>query len=157
MTASQARPTDADPFLLEILQKSFDSIADDMALILIRSSYSGIVRDAMDFSTGVCDAEGRTLAQGVTIPMHLGSFYDAMRCVIDQYQGKIYPGDVFISNDPYVAAGVHLSYAEEHTVRHDIAYVKASYYAALQQPLIDSSGIVGTLDDHLFKKSTILG
>ena len=108
MTASQAQPTDADPFLLEIMQKSFDSIADDMALILIRSSYSGIVRDAMDFSTGVCDAEGRTLAQGVTIPMHLGSFYDAMRCVIDQYQGKIYPGDVFISNDPYVAAGVHL-------------------------------------------------
>ena len=108
MTARQHRSTDADPFLLEILQKSFDSIADDMALILIRTSYSGIVRDAMDFSTGVCDAEGQTLAQGVTIPMHLGSFYDAMRCMIDQYQGQIYPGDVFISNDPYVAAGVHL-------------------------------------------------
>ena len=100
--------SDVDPFLLEILHRSFDAIADDMALILMRSSYSGIVRDVMDFSTAICDAHGQTLAQGVTIPMHLGSFRDAMRCVIDQYEGRIEPGDVFISNDPYTAAGVHL-------------------------------------------------
>ena len=97
-----------DPFLLEVLSKSFDAIADNMALNLMRTSYSGIVRDAMDFSTGICDRQGRTLAQGVTVPMHLGSFYDAMRCMIQQYEGQVDPGDVFISNDPYVAAGVHL-------------------------------------------------
>ncbi|MEM6745311.1 MAG: hydantoinase B/oxoprolinase family protein, partial [Pseudomonadota bacterium] len=56
----------------------------------------------------LCDAEGRTLAQGVTTPMHLGSFYDAMRHLLERYAGDVHPGDVFIGNDPYAAAGQHL-------------------------------------------------
>ena len=103
---------EVDPFLLEILQNSFDAIADDMALILMRTSYSGIVRDAMDFSTAICDAHGQTLAQGVTVPMQLGSFYDTMQLLIENYQDRtdqgIDEGDVFICNDPYTAAGQHL-------------------------------------------------
>ena len=97
-----------DPFLLEVLKSAFDTIADDMALILVRTSYSGIVRDSMDFSTAICDARGQTLAQGVTTPMHLGSFYDAMRKLITQYEGRVDPDDVFIFNDPYTGAGQHL-------------------------------------------------
>ena len=100
--------TNIDPFLLEVLQNAFDTIADNMALILMRTSYSGIVRDAMDFSTAICDAKGQTVAQGVTVPMHLGSFYDTMRLLINRYQGRITSGDVFICNDPYTAAGQHL-------------------------------------------------
>lgn len=99
---------DFDPFLLEVLKSAFDTIADDMALILVRTSYSGIVRDSMDFSTAICDAQGQTLAQGVTTPMHLGSFYDAMRRLITQYEERVDPDDVFIFNDPYTAAGQHL-------------------------------------------------
>ena len=99
---------DFDPFVLEILKSAFDTIADDMALILLRTSYSGIVRESMDFSTAICDVHGQTLAQGVTTPMHLGSFYDAMRALIKQCEGRIDPDDVFIFNDPYVAAGQHL-------------------------------------------------
>jgi N-methylhydantoinase B len=74
----------------------------------MKTAYSGIVRDSMDFSTAVCDAEGQTLAQGLTTAMHLGSFYDAMRCLITTQQGNIFPEDVFIFNDPYVSAGQHL-------------------------------------------------
>ena len=73
---------DVDPFLLEVLKNGLDTIADEMALVLMKTAYSGIVRDSMDFSTAVCDAEGQTLAQGLTTAMHLGSFYDAMRCLI---------------------------------------------------------------------------
>ena len=97
-----------DPFVLEILKSAFDTVADDMAMILLRTSYSGIVRESMDFSTAICDAHGQTLAQGVTTPLHLGSFYDAMRNLITEYEGRVNPGDVFIFNDPYVAAGQHL-------------------------------------------------
>ena len=57
---------DVDPFLLEVLKSGLDTIADEMALVLMRTAYSGIVRDSMDFSTAVCDAEGQTLAQGLT-------------------------------------------------------------------------------------------
>jgi N-methylhydantoinase B len=99
---------DLDPILLEVLKNGFDAIADEMALILMRTAHSPIVRDAMDYSTALCDRDGQTLAQGLTTPMHLGSFYDAMRHLIAQYQGRIAPGDVFIGNDPYAASGQHL-------------------------------------------------
>ena len=101
-------PDAVDPFQLEIMRNAFDAIADDMALTLMRTSHSGIVRDSLDFSTAICDPEGQTLAQGVCTPMQLGSFYDAMRKLITQYEGRIFPGDVFIANDPYAAAGQHL-------------------------------------------------
>lgn len=103
-----AVPLQIDPIRLEVLKNGFDMIADEMALILMRTAHSPIVRDSMDFSTAICDAEGRTLAQGVTTPMHLGSFYDAMRFLLDRYGNDTRPGDVFIGNDPYAAAGQHL-------------------------------------------------
>ena len=97
-----------DPFLLEVLKSSFDTIADDMALNLMRSAYSGIIRDSMDFSTALRDDHGQTLAQGLTTPMHLGSFFDAMTGLRDRFDGDVEPGDVFIFNDPYLANGQHL-------------------------------------------------
>lgn len=97
-----------DPFQLEILKSSFDTIADDMAITLMRTAHSGIVRDSLDYSTALCDPAGRTLAQGVCTPMHMGSFPDFMRKLIAQYAGNIRPRDVFIANDPFAAAGQHL-------------------------------------------------
>jgi N-methylhydantoinase B len=100
--------TGLDPILLEVFKNGFEAIADEMALILMRTAHSPIVRDAMDYSTALCDPAGQTLAQGLTTPMHLGSFYDAMRHLIRQYEGRIGRGDVFIGNDPYAASGQHL-------------------------------------------------
>jgi N-methylhydantoinase B len=97
-----------DPIRLEVMKNAFDAIADEMALMLMRAAYSPIVRDSMDYSTAICDARGQTLAQGVTTPMHLGSFYDAMRFLMTRFEGRIHEGDVFIANDPYAAAGQHL-------------------------------------------------
>lgn len=97
-----------DPIRLEVIKNGFDTIADEMALILMRAAYSPIVRDAMDYSTAICDAKGRPLAQGLTTPLHLGSFHDAMRFLLTRFGGVIRPGDIFIGNDPYIAAGQHL-------------------------------------------------
>ncbi|MDZ7910162.1 MAG: hydantoinase B/oxoprolinase family protein [Gemmobacter sp.] len=74
-----------DPIRLEVMKNAFDAIADEMALMLMRAAYSPIVRDSMDYSTAICDAQGQTLAQGVTTPMHLGSFYDAMQHLMRRY------------------------------------------------------------------------
>ncbi|MBV9813986.1 MAG: hydantoinase B/oxoprolinase family protein, partial [Acetobacteraceae bacterium] len=59
-------------------------------------------------STAICDAEGRTLAQGLTTPLHLGSFFDAMHALRRSQQGSIRDGDLFVFNDPYLAGGQHL-------------------------------------------------
>ena len=97
-----------DPVRLEVIKNGFDTIADEMALILMRAAYSPIVRDAMDFSTAICDGAGRPLAQGLTTPLHLGSFHDAMRFLLRQFAGALHEGDILIANDPYIAAGQHL-------------------------------------------------
>lgn len=131
---------DADPILLEVFRNAFEAIADQMALILMRTAHSPIVRDAMDFSTALCDASGSNLAQGLTTPMHLGSFYDAMRHLIGQYEGRIAPGDVFIGNDPYLASGQHLP--DIYVIRPVFRAERLCGWAATIAHHVDVGGIV---------------
>lgn len=97
-----------DPITFEVIKYNLDSIADQAAITLFRSAYSAIVRDSLDYSTAVFDGQARMLAQGLTTPMHIGSFPDAMRKLLEKYEGRIYEGDVFILNDPYSSGGMHL-------------------------------------------------
>jgi len=78
-----------------------------MAYTVIRTARSEIVKDVMDFSTALCDAEGRMVAQAKTIAQHLGAIPDAMASVLEQCRDDIHPGDVMILNDPY-QGGMHL-------------------------------------------------
>ena len=105
---SQGMAAGIDPITLEVIQNALGSIADELALVIMRSAYSNIVRDSMDYSTAVCDHTGRIIAQGLTTPVHLGSFPEAMRSLIRQYGGNMQAGDVFIFNDPYGSGGMHL-------------------------------------------------
>src|SRR5207244_6954814 len=82
--------------------------ADQMAVALMRSAYSAIVPDPVDDASAHCEGQARRLAQGVTTPLHLGSFPAAMRNLVKEHAGRMQPGDIFIFNDPYGAEGVHL-------------------------------------------------
>lgn len=97
-----------DPITYEVLQNGLDSIVDEMALTITRTGYSTIVRDVLDFATALCDREGQMIAQGLTTVVHLGSFPDPVKCILAAYQNSMYPGDVFILNDPYGSGGIHL-------------------------------------------------
>lgn len=97
-----------DPVTFEVVQNGLGSIVDEMALTIMRTAYSGVVKDALDYSTGFCDRNGEVIAQGLTIVLHLGSFPSAVKNLLHQYDGRIYPGDMFILNDPYTAGGIHL-------------------------------------------------
>jgi N-methylhydantoinase B len=99
---------DNDPITLEVVNNALETVADEMALIIMRSAYSPIVRDSMDYSTAVCDRDGRMVAQGLTTALHLGSFPDAMAVLTAEYEDRMKPGDVFITNDPYGGGGMHL-------------------------------------------------
>jgi len=100
--------TVVDPISFEVIKNGLDSIADEMAIVLMRSAYSPIVRDSLDYSTAICDHRGFMLAQGLTTPLHLGSFPDAMRHLVQEFGGRMRPGDVFTLNDPYGSGGMHL-------------------------------------------------
>ncbi|BEU28101.1 hydantoinase B/oxoprolinase family protein [Paraburkholderia sp. 22B1P] len=108
MNANQTSSVTTDAITLEIVKNALGSIADEMALVVLRSAYSPIVRDSMDFSTAVFDREGRVIAQGLTLPIHLGAFPAAMSNVVKRYRDTGHPGDVYILNDPYTSGGMHL-------------------------------------------------
>ncbi len=98
----------SDPVTLEILKNALESLADEMALIILRSAFSPIVRDSMDYSTAICDRDGRLIAQGLTNPIHLGSFPRVMQVLMETHGDSIAEGDGFLVNDPYEFGGMHL-------------------------------------------------
>ena len=61
----------------------------------------------MDISSAFCDRHGRLIAQGLSLPLHLGSIPDAMDAVRAEYGDTLEPGDLVIFNDPY-QGGMHL-------------------------------------------------
>jgi N-methylhydantoinase B len=97
-----------DRVTFEVIQHGLGALVDEMALTIMRTAYSGVVKDALDYSTGFCDRHGQVIAQGLTIVVHLGSLPSAVGSVLDTYRGRIDPGDVFILNDPYGSGGIHL-------------------------------------------------
>src|SRR6266700_1342090 len=97
----------SDPTLHELIKNALDTTVDEMAIALVRTAYSNNLKNAMDMSCALCDAEGRLIAQGLTLPLHLGSIPDAMACVRRKFAGRIQPGDIFILNDPF-EGGTHL-------------------------------------------------
>ena len=96
-----------DPVMREIMQNALAAAADEMSLALYRTAYSTIVRDCLDYSTSLCNADGEMIAQGVTIPLHLGSVPPAIESLLAKYGDNIDPGDVFIMNDPF-DGGMHI-------------------------------------------------
>lgn len=96
-----------DPFRLELVKNAVGAVVDEMVLTVVRIAYSSILRDTMDLSTAFCDPMGRMVAQGLSLPLHLGSIPDAMEGVKRKFPEGLAPGDVVVLNDPYVG-GMHL-------------------------------------------------
>ena len=96
-----------DPIAFELFKNTIFSIADEMALTICRTTYSGVLRDNMDFSTAFADTNGKLVAQGLTLPAHLGSIPDALDVVVERFGAAMKPGDMYIMNDPF-DGGMHL-------------------------------------------------
>ena len=96
-----------DPITFELFKNAIFSIADEMALTVFRTTYSGVLKDNMDYSTGFADGDGKLVAQGLTLPGHLGSVPTAMEAIMRHYRDDMVEGDVFIMNDPF-DGGMHL-------------------------------------------------
>ena len=100
--------TPIDPVTLEVLRGQLDSVAEEMQLIILKSSHSTIVSESLDATSAVFDRQGRTIAQAVAIPIHLGVLAELGRRFAAAYpSGVAQPGDVYAINDPY-AGGTHL-------------------------------------------------
>jgi N-methylhydantoinase B len=96
-----------DPITVSVVQHRLHAIAEEMGEAMLRTSYSQIINSSRDFSTAICDPEGRLIAQAEHVPIHVGALPWAAKSVHDCFRGTICPGDVYLLNDPY-HGGNHL-------------------------------------------------
>ena len=102
-----AAGTRVDPVLLEVFNNLFMNIAEQMGLQLQNTAYSVNIKERLDFSCALFDAQGNLIANAPHMPVHLGSMGESIKTVIAENQGRMQPGDVFVLNDPY-HGGTHL-------------------------------------------------
>ncbi|RYZ08972.1 MAG: hypothetical protein EOO73_06680 [Myxococcales bacterium] len=96
----------ADPVLLEIYANRFMAIAEQMGRTLRQTAMSVNIRERLDFSCAVFDAQGELIANAPHIPVHLGAMSESVKAVLSAHPA-LEPGDVFVTNDPN-QGGSHL-------------------------------------------------
>jgi 5-oxoprolinase (ATP-hydrolysing) len=96
-----------DPVLLEVFNNLYMSIAEQMGEALRNTAQSVNIKERLDFSCAVFDAQGRLVANAPHMPVHLGSMDRSVETVIHANAGQMRPGDVYMLNAPY-NGGTHL-------------------------------------------------
>jgi N-methylhydantoinase B len=100
--------TDVDPVTLSVIRGRFEQIVSEMDTVLVRSAFSPIIAEANDMTNGLFRGDGRTIVQGDRgLPIFTGNMEYTVASVADAFEGDVEPGDVFITNDPYIG-GTHL-------------------------------------------------
>jgi 5-oxoprolinase (ATP-hydrolysing) len=99
--------TTVDPVLLEVFNNLFMNIAEQMGLQLQNTAYSVNIKERLDFSCALFNAQGELIANAPHMPVHLGSMGESIQTVIRDNGGRMQPGDVYVLNDPY-HGGTHL-------------------------------------------------
>lgn len=131
---------EADPILLEIFNNRFASIAEQMGVTLQRTSVSTNVKERLDYSCAVFDAEGRLVVNAPHIPVHLGAMGETVRCLLAD-NPDMKPGDVFLTNDPY-RGGSHLPDLTAVTPVHDATGEHLLFFTASRAHHAEIGGIV---------------
>ncbi|MEV8457543.1 hydantoinase B/oxoprolinase family protein [Streptomyces sp. NPDC052095] len=113
LTRARPRPdrtavgTRVDPVLLEVFNNLFMSIAEQMGVRLENTAHSVNIKERLDFSCALFDADGNLIANAPHIPVHLGSMGESIKEVLRRNRGTMRPGDAYAVNDPY-HGGTHL-------------------------------------------------
>ena len=123
--ARRAIGTEADPVMLEVFNNLFMSIAEQMGLRLQNTAVSVNIKERLDFSCALFDAEGNLIANAPHIPVHLGSMGESIKTIIRENAATMRKGDVYMLNDPY-NGGTHLP---------DITVITPAFDASGQQVL----------------------
>lgn len=94
-----------DPIDFDVFKNLYLAIAEEMGVTLCRTGFSPNIKERLDYSCAVYDADGQTIAQGDHMPVHLGAMPLSVRAAIDAT--PMDPGDIVVLNDPF-QGGTHL-------------------------------------------------
>jgi 5-oxoprolinase (ATP-hydrolysing) len=95
-----------DPVTLELFNRRFMGVAEAMGAALERTAHSVNIKERLDFSCALFDAEGGLVANAPHMPVHLGSMGASVRAVRARHAAMA-AGEAFALNNPY-AGGTHL-------------------------------------------------
>ncbi len=107
---------------LEVFRHLLASIAEEMGIVLCKTSYSANIKERRDYSCAIYDANGDAVAMGDHMPVHLGAMPMAVRAIREAFD--LAPGDVALVNDPF-RGGTHLP---------DITAVAGIFVQGAQRP-----------------------
>lgn len=138
--ARKAVGTTVDPVMLEVFNNLFMNIAEQMGLQLQNTAYSVNIKERLDFSCALFDADGNLIANAPHMPVHLGSMSESIKTVIAGNAGRIQAGDVFVLNDPY-HGGTHLPDVTVVTPVFDEAGERVLFYVGSRGHHADIGGI----------------
>src|SRR6185295_18661108 len=99
-------PESVDPVLLEVFANLFMAIAEEMGVVLQNTATSVNIKERLDFSCAVFDAQGGLVANAPHMPVHLGSMGDCVTAIMRKHP-QMTDGEVFVTNAPY-DGGTHL-------------------------------------------------
>ena len=96
-----------DPVLLELFNNLFMNVAEQTGAVLQNTSMSVNIKERLDFSCAIFDAEGGLVANAPHVPVHLGAMGESVRTVLRDRGATLKPGDVVALNNPF-NGGTHL-------------------------------------------------
>ena len=146
LTRTEARPvrraigTEADPVMLEVFNNLFMSIAEQMGLRLQNTAVSVNIKERLDFSCALFDAQGNLIANAPHIPVHLGSMGESIKTIIHRNAATMRRGDVYMLNDPY-NGGTHLPDITVITPAFDASGREVLFYVGSRGHHADIGGI----------------
>ncbi|KJX92878.1 5-oxoprolinase like protein [Zymoseptoria brevis] len=103
----QVTTKEVDPIMLSIFAHRFMAIAEQMGRALQKTSVSTNVKERLDYSCALFDADGGLVANAPHLPVHLGSMSTCVKKQSELWRGKLKKGDVLVSNHP-MFGGTHL-------------------------------------------------
>ncbi|KAK1749973.1 5-oxoprolinase [Echria macrotheca] len=147
-SSKQSGEREVDPIMLSIFGHRFMAIAEQMGMALQKTSVSTNVKERLDFSCAIFDADGGLVANAPHLPVHLGSMSTCVRRQAEIWKGKLKKGDVIASNHPSYG-GTHLPDVTLIMPAFDESGERILFYAASRAHHADIGGITaGSMPPH---------
>ncbi len=139
----------ADPIVTEIVRNGALAVTNEMKTNLMRTAYNTIIYEALDFTTGLFTADGRTVSIGLGLPTFIRGMAATIKAFRDHFGDDIAPGDILVTNDSYTT-GSHLNHVTLGLpIFHD---GRIAGYACTMAHWEDIGGVLGGVTTDIFSE-----
>jgi N-methylhydantoinase B len=139
-----------DPVVTEIVRNGVIAVTEEMKTNLMRTAYNTIIYEALDFTTGLFTADGRTVSIGLGLPTFIRGMAETIKAKLDHFGlENIHPGDILITNDSYIT-GSHLNHVTlSLPIFHEATLVG---WACCMAHWLDIGGVLGGMTTDIFSE-----